>query len=61
MVPAFFIREKEVNLPKIRNSHALVEAELDKREVVIEESDEQISNQNSRKSHLRETFNNGGN
>ena len=36
-LPAFFIREREVNLPKIRNAKALVESELEKRDVVFED------------------------
>jgi hypothetical protein len=36
-LPQFFIREREVNLPKIRNAKALVESELEKRDIVFEE------------------------
>ena len=38
VLPAFFIKEKEVNLPKIKNAGALVEAELDKRDLIFEDN-----------------------
>jgi hypothetical protein len=31
------LQEKEVNLPRIRNAQALVEAELDKRDIVFDD------------------------
>lgn len=37
VLPAFFIKDKEINLPKIRNAQALVQAELDKRELVFDD------------------------
>lgn len=37
VLPPFFIKEKEVHLPKIRNAQALVDAELDKRDIVFDE------------------------
>lgn len=37
VLPPFFIREKEVHLPKIRNAQALVEAELEKRDIVFDD------------------------
>lgn len=36
-LPFFFIKDKEVNLPKIKNAKALVENELEKRDIVFEE------------------------
>jgi hypothetical protein len=40
VLPAFFIKEKEIQLPKIRNAGALVEAELDRRDVIVLDSDD---------------------
>lgn len=34
-VPPFFLKAKEVNLPKIKGSKQLVEAELEKRDMEI--------------------------
>ena len=60
VLPAFFIKEKEVHLPKIKNSSALVQNELDKRDIVFD--DEQPSSHrpaaSSRKSHHRGNGNN---
>ncbi len=34
-IPTFFMKEKEVNLPKIKNAEDLVQQELDNHELVI--------------------------
>ena len=41
MLPAFFIKEREILLPKIRNAATLVEAELDRRDVIVMDNDDQ--------------------
>jgi len=49
ILPPFFIKEKQINLPKIKNAQALVHSELEKREMVFEESERRpIESQESR-------------
>ena len=43
-IPPFFLKNKEINLPKIKNAKALVEEELDKRDM---EFGEDVSQRNS--------------
>lgn len=40
ILPAFFVKEREVQLPKIRNAGALIEQELEKRELVFDDSND---------------------
>ena len=37
IVPYFSIKEKEISLPKVRNAQALIEEQLDKREVIYDD------------------------
>ena len=37
VMPAFFVKDKEIQLPKIKNASALIEQELDKRDMVFED------------------------
>ena len=39
LLPAFFIKEKEVTLPKIKNSKAFVEGEQEKRDVIFDDDE----------------------
>ena len=39
-VPAFYVKEREVVLPRIRNAQAFVQDQLDKRELVFEDEAE---------------------
>ena len=43
IVPPFFVKAKEVNLPKIKNADALVKQEMDARELVWQNNGEVIS------------------
>jgi len=37
-LPAFFVKDSEINLPKIKNTSAMVQNELDKRDLVIDDN-----------------------
>lgn len=39
IIPAFIVKEKEVNLPKLRNNKQFIQENLDKRDIVFEEDD----------------------
>lgn len=42
-LPAFYVKEKEVNLPKIKNSKGFIESEQNKRDIIFDDDQRQPS------------------